>query len=135
MLNVTRALIKARLGLTTTAEDAAIDACITDQLASFENSIDPDILANPAYLETLNAAANDWVAGEYSAQRIRGDGLLDTITIDGIEVKFSVRDPNDPCGLKSQAGVRMAGLNRRQQTARALAGGGMVGGGFTTGDA
>ena len=122
MLAVSREAIKSKLGITGSGEDAAIDACIAEQLGPYEIGLNPEYLANPAYLETLNLSATDWIAGEYASQRIRADGRAEAIVIDGIEIRSAIRDLQDPLGLKSQSRVRLMALYRREQTARALAG-------------
>ena len=122
MLTVARESIKTKLGISGSGEDAAIDACIAEQLGPYETGLNPDYLANATYLETLNLAATDWIAGEYSAQRIRADGRAEAIVIDGIEIKSAIKDVEDPLGLKSQSRVRLMALYQREQTARALAG-------------
>lgn len=109
-LTVTRAAVKAKLGLDTPALDAAIDGLIADWVPVIEFALEPSAVNDPTVgmIKTLDLGATEVVAGEFMAQLARTFGYFDSVKVGDFELRPFFR-PNilDPTGLKEQGRRRL----------------------------
>jgi hypothetical protein len=108
-LSVDRERVKARCQITGTAQDAAIDALIAEFIPAVTVELSADALASsdPNIMATLNLGAAEIIAGEYLAWSMVAVGAMDTVSVDGFEMRPPNLNPADPFGLKAQGYARL----------------------------
>ncbi|MDX2064714.1 MAG: hypothetical protein SFX74_03120 [Fimbriimonadaceae bacterium] len=106
---VDRERVKARCQITGTAHDAAIDALIAEMVPAISVELSAEALASAdaQIAATLNLGATEIVAGEYLAWTMVAVGAMDTVSVDGFELRPASLNPADPFGLKAQGYARL----------------------------